>query len=247
VTVPPQGCASVSTAWPPEADDGAQARLTPRSAPSTHRAIAGPARHRPPGSRHRRRTAPSSGSLNAETCRDLRRLVHVDLDDPQGAGTIDSQLFERRRDRPARTAPRRPEIDEDGQRGTFDDPVEVGRADVDQPRQVGVARTATRAAAGVVGHPVPHPARRAFDHRLRHRSSVRRQCSSSAYCPGGGPTTHHGRHRTARTLLSLPPCPHDSGSAGPAARRRAPARRGHRNRTRWACGTWNRSLLYTYP
>src|SRR5436309_11746669 len=50
--------------------------------------------------------------LHAEARREHRMLVHVDLADRHRVAQLPRDLVQHRRDRPARTAPRRPEVDD---------------------------------------------------------------------------------------------------------------------------------------
>src|SRR4029453_4331178 len=83
-------------------------------------------------------------ALDLEPPRDRRGSVDVDLHELEPAGLAPRQRFHRRADRTARAAPRRPEIDQDRDRGFLGDVVEglIGR--VDDPRQW----TSTLAALG---------------------------------------------------------------------------------------------------
>src|SRR4051812_2767013 len=101
-------------------------------------------------------------ALDVVASGDVGRLVGVQLDHLQAPGQLDREPLHRRRDHPARPAPRRPEVEQDRDRGPHL-LVERGGRRFDHPRQRVVAVPAARDALGARRDAVLAAAVRAAD------------------------------------------------------------------------------------
>ena len=113
---------------------------------------------------------------NAEALREVGRRIGVDLDQLQAAGALLGDLLDDGRHHPARSAPGRPEIDQDRQRALLNDRRVIGLAAFRQPGQGCAADAAMRHSAGRRPDPILPSAvgtadqRRLVRHQLRNWS-----------------------------------------------------------------------------
>jgi hypothetical protein len=112
-------------------------------------------------------------TTNAELCRSPRIRFRVEFQHQDSAGPVLGELINRRGHRPARRAPIRVEINQDGDAGAFDYPLEIGVCD--SLRAVQRKRLPTLGAPG----PVVEPGQIDAIHRIAEQASNQdRLCSA---------------------------------------------------------------------
>ena len=133
---------------------------------------AGLLRDDPPPAEHQ----PRGHSLNAETARDERVVVDVDLDELDSTGEVLGQTGKYRADHPAWPAPRRPQVHDHRNGRLFSHLGERRVSCVNDPGQRFMALTTARYAFGNVGNAIATTAIRASDDGRRngraHTSTV---------------------------------------------------------------------------
>jgi hypothetical protein len=129
--------------------------------------------------------------LGIEPLGNLRRDVDVHLDQLHLAGQIAGELLECWADHPAGAAPRRPQVDEDGNLGALRDLTERGIVGVGDPRQRLMALAAARCPGRRGRHPVHLAAMTTPDQSARHGLIIPAAATEMSNRYSSGPPAEH--------------------------------------------------------